>query len=76
MQIRITIRSVYGEDKAYPVDHAAECFARIAGTKTLTRATLLNVLALGYDIVLVLGNGDSDGTVYRAGKTTLPSHIN
>jgi hypothetical protein len=75
MRITITIRSVYGEDKAYPADHAAECFARIAGTRTLTRATLLNVLALGYDIVLVLGNGAPDGTVYQAGKTTLPAHI-
>jgi hypothetical protein len=75
-RITITIRSVYGEAKAYPMDYEAECFARIAGTKTLTRSTLLNILALGYDVVLVCGNGMPDGTVYRAGKCGLPIHLN
>lgn len=51
--IKIEIRNVYGEDKAYPVCQDAEIFARLAGTKTLTRATLANVLALGYAIDVV-----------------------
>lgn len=51
MKILIQIRSVYGEEKAYPMNHEAQCIARIAGTKTLTRAALLNVLALGLTIV-------------------------
>ena len=50
MKIQIQLRSVYGEEKAYPADDAARCIANIAGTKTLTRATLLNVLAMGLDI--------------------------
>jgi hypothetical protein len=50
-QITIQIRNVYGEDKAYPMDHKAECIARIAGTKTLTQSTLANVRAMGFTIV-------------------------
>jgi hypothetical protein len=50
IKIQIQLRSVYGEEKAYPANDAARCIANIAGTKTLTRATLLNVLAMGHDI--------------------------
>jgi hypothetical protein len=50
MIIQIQIRNVYGEEKAYPMNDAAKCIANIAGTKTLTRCTLLNVLAMGCDI--------------------------
>lgn len=50
-QIHIEIRNVYGEPKAYPADAAARTFADIAGTKTLTRATLHLVQALGVQIV-------------------------
>lgn len=51
MKILIQIRNVYGEDKAYPMNHEAQCIARIAGTKTLTRSALMNVLAMGLTIV-------------------------
>ncbi len=48
--VQISIRNVYGEEKAYPVNTPAQLFARIAGTKTLTRTTLVNVLAMGCTI--------------------------
>jgi len=48
--VQIQIRNVYGEEKAYPMNDAAKCFANIAGTKTLTRVTLLNVLAMGLNV--------------------------
>lgn len=47
----IEIRSVYGWNKAYPISQSAITLARIAGTKTLTRQTLIQVENLGYDIV-------------------------
>jgi hypothetical protein len=51
MNIRIQARSVYGETKIYPACKAAEEFAAIAGTKTLTRATLASILRLGFTII-------------------------
>lgn len=51
--IQVEIRNVYGEDKVYPRCFSAERFAAIAGTKTLTRVTLINILALGFAIDVV-----------------------
>jgi hypothetical protein len=50
MIIQIQIRSVFGEDKAYPANEAAKGIANIANTKTLPRWVLLNVLAMGCDV--------------------------
>ena len=50
-KITIQARSVYGEVKIYPVCAAAQEFAAIAGTKTLTRDTLASVLRLGFTII-------------------------
>lgn len=50
LTIRIQIRNVFGEEKAYPMNEEANCIARIAQTKTLTRVTLMNVLAMGATI--------------------------
>ena len=55
MKIAIEIRSVYGENKAYPADGAATVFAQIAGTRTLVRRTLCQILALGYEIEVRYG---------------------
>lgn len=63
MLVQIQIRTVYGEDKAYPVNEAAKCFANIAGTKTLTRVTLLNVLAMGCDVQEMDRNGNVSRTI-------------
>lgn len=51
MKLTIEIRSAYGRSKAYPVDEAAHAFARIARTQTLTKAALLEIEKLGFEIV-------------------------
>jgi hypothetical protein len=61
--VQISIRNVYGEEKAYPVNNAAKCFADIAGTKTLTRVTLLNVLAMGLDVQELDRHGNVSRTI-------------
>ena len=50
MKITIRIDKNYGIETAYPVCDRAQLFARIAGTKTLTRNTLRDIDALGYQI--------------------------
>lgn len=50
MKITIRIDKNYGIETAYPVCESAQLFARIAGTKTLTRNTLRDIDALGYEI--------------------------
>lgn len=49
--IMIEFRQVYGNVLAYPVCDQAKRFAKIANTKTLTRNTLSNVLAMGLTII-------------------------
>ena len=50
--MKITIRADknYGVETFYPACPAAELFARIAGTKTLTTHTLRDIDLLGYEI--------------------------
>lgn len=50
MKITVRIRSVYGIETVYPSCPTAELFAKIAGTKTLTRHALRDIAALGYQI--------------------------
>jgi hypothetical protein len=72
LTIQIQIRSVYGEEKAYPFNHEAECVARIAGTKTLTRMTLLHVLAMGATIVEMDRHGRESRRYCGAERSNLP----
>lgn len=51
--IQIQIKNVYGEEKAYPVCTKAALFAKIAGTKTLTRTALHDILAMGFSVQVV-----------------------
>lgn len=51
-QIKIQIRTVYGNETVYPACPAAVLFARIAGTKTLTAGTLQLIRSLGYEITV------------------------
>lgn len=48
--IIVTITSNYGVEAIYPVCEAAKTFARLAGTKTLTRSTIALIKNLGYQI--------------------------
>lgn len=47
-RILIALKDVYGTQTIYPVCEAAKTFAAIAGTKTITRAVLDKIVALGY----------------------------
>lgn len=53
VKIQITIKSVYGNETAYPADKTAQLFADLLGRKTLTPADLRGIKALGYDIEVV-----------------------
>jgi hypothetical protein len=46
--IQIEIKRVYGNTVAYPLCDQAKIFASIAGTATLTSATLKKIQALGF----------------------------
>ena len=48
--IKVTIKSQYGNTVIYPACDKAKEFAAIAGTKTLTDATLRHVRNLGYEV--------------------------
>ena len=67
--IQVQVKSVYGEEKVYPVCDAAKTFAKIAGTKTLTREVLAHISNLGYGIDAV-AYGDHDLTRGMSGSPT------
>ena len=50
MKITVEIKNVYGIEPVYPACKASELFAKIAGTRTLTRHALRDIQALGYSI--------------------------
>ncbi len=50
MKIQVTIRDIYGLQTIYPACDIAKLFARLAGTKTLTRHALDTIRALGYTV--------------------------
>lgn len=50
MNITVTVREVYGVRTIYPACETAKLLARLAGTKTLTRAALETIKALGYTV--------------------------
>ena len=49
-QIEVIIEPQYGRWVYYPVCDDAKAFAAIAGTKTLTEPTLVQIKKLGYEI--------------------------
>ena len=51
MEIKVTIKNVYGQDLVYPVCSKAKVFAQIAGTTTLTPETLSKIMFLGYEVI-------------------------
>jgi hypothetical protein len=50
MEIQVLVREIYGQIKFYPKCDKARTFASIAGTTTLTEATLRKVMQLGYEV--------------------------
>jgi hypothetical protein len=52
-RIEIEVRNVYGVPTIYPVNDQAKLLAKLAGTKTLTNASLALVAQMGFSIVTV-----------------------
>jgi hypothetical protein len=50
--IKVSIRSVYGNETVYPACPMSIGFARIAGTKTLTADTLRLIQGMGFKITV------------------------
>ena len=50
-QVTVEIKSVYGNETIYPVCEQAKFFARLAGTKTLTRGAINLIKAQGYTVI-------------------------
>lgn len=50
MKITVEVKNVYGIETVYPACEQAELFAKIAGTRTLTRHALRDIKALGYQV--------------------------
>ena len=50
--ITVELKSIYGVQAIYPACHASKLFAQIAGTKTLTRAAVASIKALGYQVTV------------------------
>lgn len=53
MEIKVKIKNVYGNETVYPECDKAKTFAKIAGQKTLTAATVAGIKQLGYAILVV-----------------------
>ena len=52
-RVEITVRNVYGVPTIYPANDQAKLLAKLAGTKTLTNATLAVAEQMGFAIVTV-----------------------
>jgi len=55
-QILVNIVPQYGKWVYYPVCDSAKAFAAIAGTRTLTEPTLVQIKRLGYEIKASVGS--------------------
>lgn len=49
-EIEVQTKDIYGQAKIYPVCDTAKMLARLAGTKTLTPASIVLIKQLGYSI--------------------------
>ncbi len=56
-RIKITIKSVYGQEKAYPACAKAMIFADMLGSKTLTPRNLADIQRLGFEVDVVALTG-------------------
>lgn len=48
----VKVRTVYGEQKVYPINELAQTFAALTGHKTLTPAAIHLIKQLGYEITI------------------------
>lgn len=59
MNITVQIKNNYGTEAIYPACSDSQAFARIAGTKTLTRETIALIKTLGYTVSVAQTNVQS-----------------
>lgn len=52
MKITVEIKTVYGNERIYPICDKALLLAELAGSVTLTRASIDIIKKLGYEIVV------------------------
>ena len=48
--LQVEVRTVYGEQRFYPLCDRAKTFAEIAGTKTVSSLVLRQAEALGFEV--------------------------
>lgn len=53
LEITVLVKDIYGQRKFYPKCDKSKVFASIAGTTTLTEATLRKIMELGYEVKVV-----------------------
>jgi hypothetical protein len=72
-KVQIQIKDIYGRPMAYPINTPGQLFASISGTKTLGRAVLVRILALGFAVEVVDRFGNIS-KIYQPGTVeTLPA---
>ena len=52
MQLTIEIKTNYGKEAIYPVCEKAKTFAKLIGSKTLTRESIETIKTLGYSFTV------------------------
>lgn len=52
LSITVEIKSVYGEQKIYPVCELAKIFASMVGQKTLTLGNIDHIKSLGFEVLV------------------------
>lgn len=52
MEITVSIKNVYGEERVYPECETSKKLASLAGTRTLTDRAIALIQSLGYRIVV------------------------
>jgi len=50
MSIKVIIKNVYGNELIYPACETSHRFARLTGTKTLSRYAISVIKTLGYSV--------------------------
>lgn len=50
MQITVSIKSVYGQDRIYPVSETAKLLTSLTGKNTLSKEALATIKQLGYEV--------------------------
>ena len=63
MEVTVEVRTVYGNQLIYPINYAAQLFAAIAGSKTLSAEHCRHITALGHTVRRVVPAVDFASTV-------------